>query len=192
VDIKLMPEKYKKRTRVGSELKQSLFGFFHARTNLWLILSSGLLIIVVLICFGLWGYKISLNKDKEVLAKKFEELQSQRNLDLEARFISLKKGIENFKIIFQDRVHPLNLFRMLEELTLPQVQFTNFDVDFSQFRLGLETKTVNYNSLAKQMVIFEQDSRIQKVDLSRLSLDSTGGVSFHLDLKLDPAFLSSE
>jgi hypothetical protein len=192
MDIKLMPEKYKKRVRVGGELKQSLLGFFHTKVNLWLILSSVLLIIVILICFGLWGYKISLNKNKKMLFARFEELQSQRDLDLEASFMELKERIGNFKDILGKRIYSLNIFKMLEELTLPQVQYTSFNTDLNQLTVILKTEAANYNTLAKQVFVFKEDSRIKKVEFSVINLGKGGWVSSDLELELNPDFLYYE
>ncbi len=81
---------------------------------------------------------------------------------------------------------------MLEELTLPQVRFIEFGADLSQAKITLTTETVNYNILAKQIVAFEQDSRIEKVELSEVSLGDTGGVGSELEIELNPDFLRPE
>ncbi len=163
-----------------------------AKANLWLALSLILLIIAVLATFGFWGYKDNLIKEKGNLEEKIKELDNQRDLDLEANFIELKKGIESFKNILKTHIYPSYLFKMLEELTLPQVRFIEFGADLSQAKITLTTETVNYNILAKQIVAFEQDSRIEKVELSEVSLGDTGGVGSELEIELNPDFLRPE
>jgi hypothetical protein len=197
MDIKLMPDKYKKKG-IGGGLRLSDAGlpkFFNqlaSKANFWVILSLVLLIGVILVCFGLWGYKISLNKNKESLTKRLEELQSQRDLDLEASFIELKERIGDFEDILGKRIYPLNVFKMLEELTLPHVQYTSFGADLTQLTVSLKTEAANYNTLAKQVLVFKEDSRIKKVEFSEVNLGKAGWVVSDLKLKLNPDFLYYE
>lgn len=188
-----MPEKYKKREE--SLVKLSVSGFLSKLTlaaNLWLMLFVGFLILVILACFGLWGYKNSLNKEGENLEKRFEELVSQRDLEAEANFIELKEGIEDFKKFLSSRLYPSNLFEMLEELTLPQVQFIDLDANLSQAVIILETEVIDYQTLAKQIVAFEEDGRIKKIELSEVNLKTSGRVGSSLSIELNPDFLRSK
>ncbi len=188
-----MPDKYKAKRKIGAGFELSkLFDKFFGQGNFFVILSVSLLVAVVLSCFGLWGYKISLNKDKEDLSQKIDELQSQRDLELEANFMDLKEKIDNFKNILAKRVYSLNLFKMFEELALTQVQFSNLNVELSQLEASLSLKAVNYTVLAKQIVVFEQDSRIKSVDFSEASLGSDGWVNSNVELKFNSDFLLSE
>lgn len=193
MDIKLMPEKYKKRGESPVEL--SVSGFLSKlalATNLWLILFVSFLILVILACFGLWGYKNSLNEEAENLEKRFEELVGQRDLEAEANFIELKEGIENFKKFLNSRLYPSNLFEMLEELTLPQVQFTDLDANLPQAMIILEIEVIDYHTLAKQIVAFEEDERIKKIEFSEVNLETSGQVGSSLSIELNPDFLHSE
>jgi len=187
-----MPEKYKRREELTPESKLSAAALperLAAKTNLWLGLSVSLLIIVILATFGLWGYKNNLIKEKENLENRMMELEGQRDLDLEANFMNLKKGIESFKNILKTHIYPSYLFEMLEELTLPRVRFVEFAADLSQAKITLTSEAVSYNILAKQIVAFEQDPRIKKVELSTVGLEDTGGVGSELEIELNPDFL---
>jgi hypothetical protein len=198
MDIKLIPEKYKRTEESAGESKLPTVGFSRlssqltAKANLWLVLSLSLLIMVILACFGLWGYQNSLIKEKETLESRITKLESQRDLELEANFMELKKGIENFKKILKIHIYPSQLFKMLEELTLPQVQFTDFSADLSQAKISLKVEAINYNTLAKQIVVFGGDSRIKKIELSEVSLDAAGRAGSNLEIELEPSFLRLE
>ena len=133
MDIKLMPEQYQKGHQPKSSLKSSVADFKQlgdqavSRGNLWLTISIGILLIAGSVYLGLWVYQRQLNQEKQELIVKVDELQAQRDLELEADFTKLKKGIENLKKILKKRIYPSLVFKMLEELTLPQVQFSGFD-----------------------------------------------------------------
>jgi len=198
MDIKLMPDKYKAKRKVGAGLKLSkmglskLSGKFIAQGNFWAILSIGLLIGVILFCFGLWGYKISLSKNKENLSQRIEELQNQRDLELEADFMDLREKIDNFKNILEKRVYSSNLFKMFEELAIAQARFSDLSADISQLEVNLDLEAVNYAALAEQIVVFEQDSRIKSVDFSEAGLGSDGWVNSSVEIELNSDFLFSE
>ncbi len=189
-----MPEKYKKKG-ISSGLKLSGNGFsgffsrFTFKASSWFTFSFILLIIIILICFGLWGYKINLDKDRETLAQQIEELEIQRDLDLESNFIELKEKIENFKKIIDKRIYSLNLLETFEELTLPWIQYNNFSADLTNLLVDLKVESDRYNSLAKQVIVFEEDSRIEDIVFSEVKLERSGLISSDLSLKLNSSFL---
>jgi len=193
-DIKLMPNKYKEE-KTKTEGKSEMVNFsklnkqIASKSSLWIGFSISLLIVVVLACFGLWGYKNSLAKEKERLTEETEQLQSQRNLDLEADFVNLKKGIEEFKNILKKHIYFSNLLQMLEELTLPHVSISDLNVDLSGANLNLKIEAINYETLAKQIVVFEEDVRISKIDTSGVVMETSGSVGSSLEIELEPSFL---
>ncbi len=189
-----MPEKYTRRKEApgGFGLPTSAFlSRLTSKTNLWLILAVIFLLLVILTCFGLWGYKNNLVEEKGSLEERFEELTDQRDLAMETNFMELKNGIEDLKKALENRLYSSNLFEMLEELTLPQVQFTGLTTDFSQAKLNLEIEAVNYLTLAKQITAFEEDSRIIKAGFSQVRLETSGRIGSALDIELNPDFLRS-
>lgn len=179
-----MPKKYKEKG-VGGNSKLSMV----STVNFWLTLSFILIIGVVLVYFGLWGYKISLDKNKGNLVQRIEELQDQRDFDLENDFVKLKKGIEGFKNILEKRTYSLNILKMLEELTLLQVWYSNFGADLAKLTVNLKIEVADYDVLAKQVLIFEKDPRIKKVNFSEVSLGEISSVNSDLELELDGSFL---
>ena len=192
MDIKIMPEKYKRRKEAAIGFKVSAAGFLDkltSKTNLWLALTIGFLLLVILIYFGLTGYKNSLIEEKGNLEERLIGLTNQRDLEMEDDFMELKTGIEDLRKVLENRFYSSKLFEMLEEITLPQVQFTGLDADLSQAKLVLKAEAMDYPTLAKQVVVFEQDSRIEKVDLSEVNLETSGRIVSDLRIELNPDFL---
>ena len=192
-----MPEKYKKEG-IGSGSKLSgngllkFFGKFTFKANSLFVLSFVLLISIILISFGLWGYKINLNENKEILVQKVEKLQNQTDLDLENTFMDLTEQIDNFKDIINKRIYSLNLLETIEELTLPLVQYNDFSVNLNELLVNLGIEADNYSSLAKQVVIFEEDPRIKSVIFSEVKLERSGLVGSDLEIILNSSFLHSK
>ena len=195
MDIKIMPEKYKRKKEKATGFKMSAAGFFSkltSKTNLWMILTVGFLLLVTLIYFGLTGYKSSLTEEKGSLEERLVELTNQRDLEKEVNFMELKTDIEDLKKVLEDRFYSSKIFEMLEEITLPRVQFTSLEADLSQAKLTLKAEVADYSTLAKQVITFEQDSRVEKVDLSEVNLETSGRIVSNLRIELNPDFLRSE
>jgi len=192
MDIKIMPEKYKKRKEAAVGFKISATDFLNkltSKTNLWLALTIGFLLLVILIYFGLTGYKNSLIKERGDLEERLIELTNQRDLGMEADFMELKTGIEDLRKVLENRLYSSKLFELLEEITLPRVQFTGLEADLSQANLNLKAEAADYPTFAKQIVAFEQDPRIEKVDLSEVNLETSGRIASDLRIELNPDFL---
>ena len=195
MDIKIMPEKYKRQPEITEGNKSPFIGFLSrlfSQTKFLLFLAIGFLILVILICFGLWGYQKSLIEEKTNLENQLAELNNKRNLELEADFMDLKNGIEDLKKILKNRLYSSQIFEMLEELTLPQVRFANLDADFSQAKLKLEIEAADYTTLAKQVFVFKEDKRIKEISLSGVELSETGRVNSAFDIKIKLDFLRSQ
>ncbi len=194
-DIKLMPGKYKKEQdqkngEVVSNkgLKQIKEGFLGLIVG-WSKILVAIFIVFALVSLGLWGYVLSLENKKEALSQKIEELQGQRNLALEEDFKEMKKGIDNLKTILADRLYSTQVFSMIEDLVLPDAYFKKAQIDLNEGKLNLEASVMNYTVLAKQILVFEEDDRVEKVDVSSANMDQAGQVSSDLSLDLNKSFL---
>ncbi len=185
-----MPSKYS-REQGGSETESTatVNKKLSSKSGVCLGFSLIILTAVLLVCFGIWGYQNNLSKEKEKLAEEIEQLQSQRDLNLESKLVNLKKGIENFKKLINKHIYFSNILRMFEELTLPQVAISGLSIDLSENSVSLRIDSVNYETLAKQIVTFEEDVRIKELDTSGVNMDSAGSVGSSLGIKLEPDFL---
>ena len=183
-----MPGKYHRRAKKINLFKDS----FSIDSNQLLILSLSLLILVTIICFGLWGYKIYLSQDIDKLIVEIEDLQNQRDFEMEANFANLKIKIEDFKRISGVHVYPSKIFDILEELTIQQIKFVGLEANLLEENLILETESIDYKTLAEQIVVFENDSRIKTVDLSEVRLNDSGKINSNLKIEIDPDFLYSK
>jgi len=183
MDIKLIPDKYKKKDRIGIRSKTSALSSLSkqitSKNSILMVLSIGFLIVVVLTCLGLWGYQANLIKNKTSLTERIENLQNQRNDDLENNFVELGKRIGGFEKTLENRIYFSKIFEMIEELTLSQVQFADMNIDLIENKFNLRTEASSYSVLAKQVIIFEEDSRIKSTKLSKIGLSTYGRVTLN-------------
>ncbi|MBU1255285.1 hypothetical protein KKE74_02140 [Patescibacteria group bacterium] len=196
MDIKLIPDKYKKKDGIGLKSKVSAFGSLSeqitSKNSILMILSIGFLILVILTSLGLWGYQSNLIKNKASLIERIENLQNQRNDDLESNFMELGKRIDGFEKFLDHRIYFSKVFEMMEELTLSQVQFADMNIDLSENKFNLKIEASSYSALAKQVIVFEEDPRIKSIELSKAGLSTYGQVTSELTLELDNSFSLSK
>ena len=191
--MKLIPEKYK--IKEGLRDKSSTAGFsklgnyLFLKAGLLMFLSLALLFGSVFAYFGLLGYKNNLADSKEVIANDVEELQNRRDLETEATLAELKEKIDTLKGLLKIHIYPSRIFQMLEELTLAQVRFVSLHADLLKAQLVLDAEMANYSVLAKQIIIFQEDPRINKVDVSEIGFNESGQVSSKFLLGINTSFL---
>lgn len=189
MDIKLLPEEYQKKSSLVGGLGFSRLKSAEYLIDVWVVVSLILIVAAVAVYLGLFIYRNKLIREEKDLETQIVQIEEQRDLAMEANFMQLEKGIGDLKKILENRIYPSELFRMLEELTLSKVWYDNMKVDFSEVVLDLELATDSYNTLAEQAVIFQNDSRIKKVDFSGATLEKDGYVSSSFKIDLDPVSL---
>ena len=198
MDLKLIPEKYDKDKKSDKSSGLPAIGFSHigaylaSKINFLLVLFLILLIGAALGYFWMLGYKNDLEDKKEALASNIKTLQNQRNMELETNFIRLKDKIDVLKVVLKKRLYPSRIFKMLEELALSKIRFVNLEADLSQASIILGIEAAGYNTLARQLIVFKDDPRIKKVNVSELSLDKSGKISSQFLLEIDTDFLWSK
>ena len=163
--------------------------FLSLKAGLLMVVSLVLLLAAILVCLGFSGYKNNLTNKKETLANNIKELQEQRDPKTETTLVELKKKIDILKILLKTHTYPSRIFQMLEELALAQIRFIDLQADLPKGQLILKAQAADYGALAKQIIIFKEDLRISKVDVSEVSLDRFGQVSSRFLLEIDTAFL---
>lgn len=193
--IKLMPSEYDSEQKGKFGLlksKSALFEQFEPRANLFLTIFLILLILIIGASIGLYLYKIYLNEQVNLVVNQIQEINNQRDTELENSLIELDQGIKKISKVLQERIYPLNILIILEELALPDVSFSDFNSDLVQAKIDFKVEAKNYQKLAEQMVVFEKDSRIEKVDFSGINLGETGRASASFAIDLDADLLRNE
>lgn len=105
----------------------------------------------------------------------------------EDKIIDYKKKIDDFSLIVKNHKISSNVFNFIEENTLPNVWFANFDMfqDLNEIKLSGEAE--NIEVLGNQIQIFERN-KDQVVSASILNsvFDTNGRIKFVLSISLNP------
>lgn len=147
------------------------------------------LLVAVLGCLGLWGYKMSLDRQKENLNQKISELNQTRDVDFEKNLMDLKSKIDGLKNILNNQTYSSNIFFLLEELVVPQVRFASLDSDVSKLTISLGALATSVDALVKQIVVFKNDSRIKTANFTSVSTDNSGQINTTIELRLKSSII---
>jgi len=182
----------------------------------------GLVIFVTLFLWaGAFFYKDYVQKQTSALQNQLESLKSGRDYNKIAAVADSQSRLDAIDQALEDRVDWNLLFKKLEENTIPEVTFNNFDVKNSdeinsaifassasqnpEYEVSLKGTTQGLNNLAKQIAVFEGNKNdkteplftkvtIQKIDIKKTDSNQTESghaLDFNLEATINPAILDT-
>jgi len=166
--------------------------------NFFSIITIFLLIVSILASAGLYAYKLYLTKQKEsissslLIARDSFEKDTINELDL------FYKRTESAKKILSNHIVLSPLFSLLEDITIPQVQYKSFDQSIDEkggfFTVKMTGIASDYRAIVLQADVFnsEKSSSLKNVLFSNLTKDKNNNISFNLEFDVSPDFFSYE
>jgi hypothetical protein len=161
-------------------------------SKLPLIFSLVILFLVIAAYGGLFFYGKSLDEKIKAADTKLAELKERMDKISLASILDLQKSLIEAKALLAGHIYSSNVLRLLEELTLPKVQWSSFSLDAGAGDIALSGRAEGYTTLAKQMLVLEEDKdkRILQYSTSGVSLDHNGGVTFDMAITLNKKMLT--
>ena len=158
--------------------------------NKWVILSFCALGLGLAIFGGLKGYDVYyLQRNIKDLEQEIIDVRNQQSEETIKKVTEIEKAIENVKNLSKNHVFSSLFFEKIEQLTLPEVQWSSYSVDTQQGTTQLTGQAASYSFLAKQIVAF-QEAKFE-INVSGISLRSNG-VEFSAAIEFDPAILQNK
>lgn len=173
VEVNLIPKEYKRRKEKISTVFSKTGGVVLALFVLSLLLYGGLLL-----------YQSKLKKDLDNIKAEIVILEQKRDPEMEKSIIDLDKKLGVVKELFESHLYWSKLFSKIEESAIPEAYFSKGKVSFleDKVNVGLSGNTLTYTTLAKQVISFQEDSLVEKVKISGISLANEGGIDFDLEI----------
>jgi len=182
-ELSLIPKKYHfsrvQKVRDFSFLKSKYFLVFLV------------VIFVCLVTIGFLVYKeIVLSKESKNLNDQLQSLSQKLSPDLERTAVELEKKLDKISLLSESRIYSSQLFNLLEELTIPEVQFLKSQIDLEKAEINFEGRADDYRSLAQQINVFEKDKNIKSVITSGIELGEDGRLKFNFKINFDKDLIS--
>lgn len=158
---------------------------------------KGLLIfslVTFLIAAGAYFGLDYWNKDKEaqliVLEEEFQELRDSFALEQEKEVILFEKKLNSLSKLLANHIYFSKVLTALEELTHPQIYYTNLDFSTDKNMLTLE-------GVAKNQMVFSEavsglvnnPDKIKAVAVNDMKIDKNENVAFSLYVFIQPSLL---
>lgn len=161
---------------------------------LMLIIFSFLIFIYLGMVFGLKPYSNSqiadLNRQILNLNQSIDESQQKQLISVYSQFINLKNLLDSRKTVSQ-------FFNFLEENTYSTVNYKSLTMDIADRTAKLAGITPDYETLTKELSLFQKSPMIEKVILENSNLNESvlvakgplvKEVKFEIKLILSPQF----
>lgn len=165
-----------------------------------------LFVFSLLVWGGFFVYKKIISRQIDELSVSIERAKASFDESLISELEITGNNIAVAKKLLEKHLFSSNIFRFLEETTLKEVLFTNFEFDYipanpllfqktsdlGEVLAKLKGESNSYLVLAQQAEVFEQAEEVKSFSFSDFALTDEGRVGFSLELKFKPEILSNK
>ncbi len=182
-EISLIPKKQKERALP----RATSFQGPKIKLNSWSKIGITLVVISILASAGFFVWARSLNIEKDFLQEQFISIKLERDVSLEKDIIETNTLLSSFEGLLINHRSWSKLFKIIEKKTVPGITYSAFDGNYETGNFSIEGISVNYNLLAQQVKLFDQEADIDTVHLSDVRLNKKGEIEFIIraDFKKD-------
>lgn len=153
------------------------------------------LILLTAVIIAIFVFNGSVKNSKEVLAeleKSLESSKTSERIDLENEVLNFQKKIKDFSQLINQHLETSKIFEVLQRNCHPKVWFSQFNLDAKESKVSVSGETQNFESLGQQLLIFQDENLIKKVNLEQALITKEGKIKFSLILFLDPQIFKIE
>jgi hypothetical protein len=202
-DFNLIPQEYQsEEKKIGWSFLNSPFfrKIFMSRIFMTLEKKAGFILFLSIIflffsitsAIGFWTYKnFVLIEQNKKLDEQIKQFQDQRDLVLEKELKNIDCAIIQLKNILENHVYPSEVFKLLEQTTISQVQFLSFSGNLKDNKISLAGLAERLSVLAQQSDILKKNKNIKEesVLMTNINRNSEGRITFNLSFELASGFL---
>ncbi len=124
----------------------------------------------------------NISREIEDTKQRIVDLKTSANEELETRLLGYQAQLRNFNKIFSQRYLISKALDLMENTIHPEVIYSDFLVDATEGRIQATGITKSYGAIGEQLLVFNNDARIKRVETSNYSRDKDGWISFRLIL----------
>lgn len=161
------------------------------RGELALYIGFTVFIITIAAYGGLILLARTQNKAVEAIAAQIQEKQKEFNPTIVEELIQLDMRFKNIGTLITKHPFASTVLGIIERNTIPQVRFAGFDFTTHLGKVVMEGTAPTYALLARQLIIFEEDTDFNSVEFGGLAR-SEEGIGFDLTLVVKPEVLISK
>lgn len=149
-----------------------------------------LVISAVASYFVLNNLSTKTESDVTNLNQQIKALSNSPEGKLESKLQAEQRKINDFSSLVNGYRYSSQIFPFIESLAHPQVTFSDFSADIEDGTLELSGTADSFQTVAQQLMIFQQSKLVKSAEVSDVSLGTAGQIPFTFDLVLNPAVFS--
>jgi hypothetical protein len=105
----------------------------------------------------------------------------------------VRQKLDDFSKILADRKISTGFFNKLESAVLPEVYFSDCELDLDKMTAGLSGHADNFQALGQQIMLFENSkNNIKKVNLGKVDINKEGGIDFDVSFEVASGMVASK
>src|SRR3989344_916653 len=153
------------------------------------ILMLIILVLSVSVYLGIdFGFKSYLNSQIEDLNQQLAALNQAVDKSSKNQLIGVYSQFINVRQLLNNRKTTSNLFAFIEQNTYSTVNYSSLKLDVNSMEIAIDGAAPDYNTLIKQVALFEKSALIEKVSLENVQMRESqrakGATELRFSLKL--------
>jgi hypothetical protein len=165
-------------------------------TSIFTVLSVIILFVAGASAGGLFLYKNYLTTQIENLSSSIVKAQDNFDKDTIKDLELFDKRASTAKTVLKSHIVLSPIFKMIADVTIPQVQYTKFEHQNSDsgFNVKMSGIASDYKSVALQSDVFNsaKGRNFKNVVFSNITKEKGNNISFNIEFNIDPSLLSFE
>jgi hypothetical protein len=156
------------------------------------LLASFIFGVSVVLTIAVFAYNFYLGYSIKKMGAELEAARAELDQDSITEITRLNSRIVSTQGLISKHVVMSPLFKFLENSTLKNVRFSDFDfsTDKNALILTMKGEARGYSAVALQADIFNKSKFIKDPIFSDLRLDDAGNVTFIVKMSIDPSLVS--
>lgn len=161
------------------------FSLSFFRETKQITIAAGVLVLVLVLYVGLWVYGGILSGLADGLRAEAQRLSVARDEEAEknARLFALRLG--QIGGLLNSHVHTSGVLTLIENVTHPRVQFTDFTFQEKDGLVSMSGVTEGYVSFGQQIIALGKHAKIRNLRVSDVSLNKKGQVVFGIKFEVE-------
>lgn len=136
--------------------------------------------------------KISTGRTKKELIKVEREI-SQQDLEamkeVEEEILNFQYRLSTYRDLLDSHQHATLFFDFFEDSAHQRIFFNKLTLNTKEARASASGKATDFTELREQILVLREKEEVKEVSIKRVTLAQDGGLTFTLDLTLDPSIL---
>lgn len=160
--------------------------FEHSREPKTFVIVVSIVVFLVLvggIYGGLRWHKAQLESEKEDLNKKINELTKESRKPIINEALSFKDRASEAKKLVLNHKRWDEVFSLLEDITIPTIQYTSFRGDYANKEVSLELVTPSFKRISQQILVYRDVEAVEDFEYNPPK-KTDSGVTMNVTLTL--------